>query len=121
MASVASQMIEEVTAHAQSNSLQDALEICADGTYFPNNLRNSTSCSLAHLMQNILYLHDSTCRVRSKDITNTCIARVCQAVELFCTVCYTVTHDLTFHGHKSPQNIFKLTGALHSLKYICGR
>ena len=40
MASVASQLIEEVTAHAQSNSLEDAREICADGTYFPNNLCN---------------------------------------------------------------------------------
>jgi len=36
---VASQLIEEVTAHAQSDSLEDAREICADGTYFPNNLR----------------------------------------------------------------------------------
>ena len=40
MASVASQLIEEVTAHARSDSLEDAREICADGTYFPNNLRN---------------------------------------------------------------------------------
>jgi len=39
MASVASQLIEEVTAHAQSDSFADAREICADGTYFPNNLR----------------------------------------------------------------------------------
>jgi len=39
MASVASQLIQEVTAHAQSDSLEDAREICADGTYFPNNLR----------------------------------------------------------------------------------
>ena len=39
MASVASQLIEEVTAHAQSDSLEDAREICADGTYLPNNLR----------------------------------------------------------------------------------
>jgi len=39
MASVASQLIEEVTAHAQSDNLEDAREICADGTYFPNNLR----------------------------------------------------------------------------------
>ena len=38
MVSVASQLIEEVTAHAQSDSLEDAREICADGTYFPNNL-----------------------------------------------------------------------------------
>ena len=39
MASVASQLIEEATAHAQSDSLEDAREICADGTYFPNNQR----------------------------------------------------------------------------------
>jgi len=39
MASVASQLIEEITAHAQSDSLEDAREICADGTYLPNNLR----------------------------------------------------------------------------------
>jgi len=38
MAPVASQLIEEVTAHAQSDSLKDALEICADGTSFLNNL-----------------------------------------------------------------------------------
>jgi len=41
MASVVSQLVEEVTAHAQSHSLEDAREICADGTYFPNNLRIS--------------------------------------------------------------------------------
>ena len=39
MVSVASQLIQEVTAHAQSDSLEDAREICADGIYFPNNLR----------------------------------------------------------------------------------
>jgi len=39
MASVASQLIQEVTEHAQSVSLEDAREICADGTYFPNNIR----------------------------------------------------------------------------------
>ena len=33
MASVASQLIEEVTAHVQRDSLEDAREICADGTY----------------------------------------------------------------------------------------
>jgi len=43
MASLASQLIEEVTAHAQSDSLKDAWEICADGTYFPNNLRTFVS------------------------------------------------------------------------------
>ena len=40
MASVASQLIEEVAAHGQSDSL-DAREICADGTYFPNSLRTN--------------------------------------------------------------------------------
>jgi len=45
MASVASQLIEGVTAHAQSDSLEDAREICADGTYFPNNLRTFLSDS----------------------------------------------------------------------------
>jgi len=39
MTSVASQLIEEVTSYAQRASLEDAREICADGTYFPNNLR----------------------------------------------------------------------------------
>jgi len=39
MASVASQLMEEVTAQVQSDSLEDAREICADVTYFPNNLR----------------------------------------------------------------------------------
>jgi len=41
MVFVASQLIEEVTAHAQSDSLKDVREICADDTYFPNNLRRS--------------------------------------------------------------------------------
>jgi len=48
MASVASQLLEEVTAHAQSDSLEDAQEICADGTYFPNNLRTKIQCSICH-------------------------------------------------------------------------
>ena len=39
MVSEASQLIEEVTAHAQSDSLEDAREIGADSIYFPNNLR----------------------------------------------------------------------------------
>jgi len=39
MASMSSQLIEEVTAHAQSYNLEDAREMRADGTYFPNSLR----------------------------------------------------------------------------------
>ena len=39
MASAASQLVEEVTAHAQSDNLEDGREICADGTSLPNNLR----------------------------------------------------------------------------------
>jgi len=48
MASVAFQLLEEITAHAQSGSLEDARDICADGTYFPNNLRNS-SCNQCYV------------------------------------------------------------------------
>jgi len=39
MVPVVSQLIAEVTAHAQSESLEDVREICVDGTYFPDNLR----------------------------------------------------------------------------------
>jgi len=49
MASVASQLIQEVTAHAQSDSLEDARDICADGTYFPNNLRTMVYMSVRHV------------------------------------------------------------------------
>ena len=54
MASVASQLIEEVTVRSQSDSLEDAREICADGTYFPNNLRTA-------MMFNILYSYTFQC------------------------------------------------------------
>ena len=43
MASVVSQLIEEATAYTQGDSLEDAWEICADCTYFPNNL-SKISC-----------------------------------------------------------------------------
>ena len=63
MVSVAFQLIEEVTAHAQSDSLEDAREICAEGTYFPNNLHTLFMfCSYLHvhrgcwLKQNITLL-----------------------------------------------------------------
>jgi len=46
MVSVASQLIEEVAAHAHSDSLKDAREICTDGTYFPNNLHNYAACNI---------------------------------------------------------------------------
>jgi len=50
MVSVASQLIEEVTAHVQSDSLkdaEDAREICADGTYSPNNVcSNHLHCQI---------------------------------------------------------------------------
>jgi len=60
MASVASQLIEEVTAHAESDSLEDAREICADRTYFPNNLRTYSrqqKCLVdeINIMSNIKY------------------------------------------------------------------
>jgi len=41
MVSMASHLIEKVTAHSERDSLEDAREIRADGTYFPNNLRIS--------------------------------------------------------------------------------
>jgi len=56
MASVASQFIEEVTAHAQSDSLEDAWEICADSTYFPNNL-HTVLHNYIHPSIFLLYLH----------------------------------------------------------------
>ena len=45
---MASQLIEEVTVHAQSDSLEDAREICADGTYFRITYvhHNSVNCRL---------------------------------------------------------------------------
>jgi len=52
MASVASQFIEEVTAHVQNDSLEDVREICADDTYFPNNLRTYIHiCMYAHVQR----------------------------------------------------------------------
>jgi len=44
MASEASQMVEEVTAHEQSDGLKDAREIHADSTYFHYNLRILMFC-----------------------------------------------------------------------------
>jgi len=49
VACVASHLIEEVTAHAQSDSLEDMREICADGTYFPNNLRITVYASYVYV------------------------------------------------------------------------
>jgi len=60
MASVASQLIEEVTAYAQSDSLEDAREICVDGIYFLNNLRTinfyiaTSSCTLKSRPDHVL-------------------------------------------------------------------
>ena len=55
MASVASQLTEEVTAHAQSDSVEDAQEICTDGTYFLNNLR--IYCALFVQIKTIYKMH----------------------------------------------------------------
>jgi hypothetical protein len=49
MASVPSQLIQEVIAHAQSDSFKDAREICADSIYFPNNLRILTQSALSSM------------------------------------------------------------------------
>ena len=63
MAFVASQLIEEVIAHAQSDSLEDAREICADGTYFPNNLRTLKSPTFHMFTPYMLQLLSLTSRV----------------------------------------------------------
>ena len=77
MASVVSQLIQEVTAHAQSDSLEDAREICADGTYFPNSLlvfgsllhqtpNTGTQFHLIHdtsLQQYWLTVHEAECTI----------------------------------------------------------
>jgi len=55
---VAFQLIQEVTAHAQSDSPEDAREICADGTYFPNNL--STYINNDVLCLNKLLINNTT-------------------------------------------------------------
>ena len=57
MASVASQLIEEVTAHEQSDSLEDARVIYADGTYFQNNLRKITTRWLSKIRKWILDIY----------------------------------------------------------------
>ena len=54
MASVASQLIEEVTAHAHSYNLEDAREICADGTYFPHNLRISGTLKFLNFIKSYI-------------------------------------------------------------------
>jgi hypothetical protein len=49
-------LIEEVTAHAQNDRLKDAREICADGTYLPNNLRiYSSNEALVSCLKNIKF------------------------------------------------------------------
>jgi hypothetical protein len=57
MESVASQLIEEVTAHAQRDSLEDAQEICADGTYFPNNIRNYLRSTMSLSQVTVLFIN----------------------------------------------------------------
>ena len=78
MASVASELIEEVTAHAQSDRLEDAREICADGTYFPNSLR--------------IYIYIYTCIVgmemRSRNVT-VCIFICLFEFHIFLFLCRT--------------------------------
>ena len=54
--SVASQLIEEVTEHAHNESLADARDICADGTYFPNNLRTNKYKSARHAVITVVLM-----------------------------------------------------------------
>ena len=61
MASVASQLIEKVTAHAQSDSLEDAREICADSTYFPNKLRSPYNVLADVFVSSFIFFFFSLC------------------------------------------------------------
>jgi len=72
MASVASQLIGEITAHAKIDSIEVEQEICADGTYFPNNLSNNKVKSHLYSAQThfvkgniILYGYLFLCTVRN--------------------------------------------------------
>jgi hypothetical protein len=67
MVSVASQLIEEVTPRAKKDSLEDAREICADGSYFPNNLHRN------HLRQRGWWsLPDVVTRIKSAAFMSPC-------------------------------------------------
>jgi len=68
MASLASQLIEEVTAHAQSDSLEDARETCADGTYFTNILRTM----LKHCFSTVSLTRSHNTLPDDGDHTETC-------------------------------------------------
>jgi len=60
MVSVASQLVQEVTAHAQCDSLEDAREICADGTYFPNNLRSFSSYHIVICLLQVSFIKNNS-------------------------------------------------------------
>ena len=71
MAPVASQLIQEVTAHAQSDSLEVARQICADGSYCltfylsnPSNTQLNPICHLLALLGAYHFLHVSRIRVK---------------------------------------------------------
>ena len=70
MASVASQLLEEVTAHAQSDSLEDAREICVDGTYFPNNLLIYIKNFCIKLVKKTIIILGCTVNKKEKKIQN---------------------------------------------------
>ena len=72
MVSVASQFIEEVTAHAQINSLEDARETCADGTYFPNNIR-ALFKFLATQRDGLCHIHSVPVPVKMQIVCNSCM------------------------------------------------
>ena len=55
---VASQLIDQVTAHAQSDILSDAQDIYEDGSYFPNNLRTLSVNKVRELIA-VKVLHTS--------------------------------------------------------------
>ena len=83
MASVASQIIEEVTVYAQSDSLEDARVICVDGTYFPNN---PLTCILS-VEINVTLTRTRTLNQRTQNIRSACSFNTTASKILYRTCC----------------------------------
>ena len=96
MASVASQLIEEVTAHAQSDSLEDAREICADDTfrttcvyvhmyvYINTYSREHTTHSVMLQAPKFLYFYILLCRLLMQPNVNISLAHIATSIQSHC-------------------------------------
>jgi len=86
MVSVASQLVEEINARAQSDSLEDAWEICADGTYFQNTLLIMSIC-ICVFVRSIYVCSDTFCEPDMTSVRRhvVCVLGVCvQSVGCVC-------------------------------------